>query len=116
MDVTEFILRKMAEKEKTKKAVYEAISMGRQTFENRLESGKFYIDEFLDIAKFLDIDPAELWGEWKIKEDSSDPILESSKSRKKHTKYPDPTLQELIRQNGELIGVINKLSDRLPIT
>jgi hypothetical protein len=126
MEIGEYILSKIEQKNLTKSFVYSTLGMTEAGFRGMLKNNSISVKKFVEISEIISIDPSEYFlsinqnnsmveGN-EVKEDMTvyekskktvnEPLTSSNTQQRGITTQMD----ELIRQNSQLIEIIDRLT------
>lgn len=94
------------------------LGWNRNTFNGRIKENSFTIPEYIELCNYLHISPVQYFDLIKNEYMSEElaPLtseeLKALRRKKSEKKSDSEVIHELIRQNGALIDIINKLTDR----
>jgi hypothetical protein len=112
MELNEYISQKIIEKSFTKKHVYSALGMTQRGFILMLENNSITVYKYLEICKILSIPPEEYFILYHSKTQSGGSIMNKSIAEVNVNAENSQMIKELVKQNGELISVINNLTKK----
>lgn len=108
--IGEFILRKIKESNTTKSSVYKHLGLTTKGFENKLKVNNVSVDTYLSIANLLSFDPCEYFHRQEA--ETKDYVLREPQSEYRTIKKEEINLNELLKQNSELITIIKRLTEK----
>lgn len=103
-DLGVFLEEKRKEKNKHKSDIYKALGISQNTYTSWITDTKMSLKNYVAICNLLNIHPAEYFNTQKIEH------LNTTNNTNHSISTDDQNTKELIRQNGVLIDVIDRLT------